>query len=85
MTLIEVAVIAAKARDESPGSGLPRRARRAMGTAKRKAGSDSLLSQLTILRLAFRGGKARPKPGPYRGPRYRGSGEEQAPDLPRAA
>jgi hypothetical protein len=56
-----------------------------MGTAKRKAGSDSLLSQLTILRLAFRGGKARPKPGPYRGPRYRGSGEEQAPDLPRAA
>jgi fatty acid desaturase len=41
--------------------------------------------QRTILRLAFPGGKARPKPGPYQGPRYRGSGERQAPDLPKAA
>jgi NADPH-dependent stearoyl-CoA 9-desaturase len=215
MTLIEVAVIAAKARDESTASGLSRRARRAMRKARRKAGSDSLLSQLverrsfrepfkrtltadvvanlirnvwsyaiifcghfpdqtytftqedtddetrggwyvrqllgaanidggpmfhvisgnlgyqvehhlypdmpstrygeiaprvreicerydlpyntgpfhqqlgmvqrTILRLALPGGKQRPKPGPYRGPRYRGSGEERAPDLPKAA
>jgi fatty acid desaturase len=33
--------------------------------------------QRTILRLAFPGGKARPKPGPYRGPRVRGSGERE--------
>ncbi len=33
--------------------------------------------QRTILRLAFPGGTARPKPGPYRGPRYRGSGEQR--------
>jgi fatty acid desaturase len=37
--------------------------------------------QRTILRLALPGGKARPKPGPYRGPRYRGSGEREAPEL----
>jgi NADPH-dependent stearoyl-CoA 9-desaturase len=41
--------------------------------------------QRTILRLAFPGGKAREKPGPYRGPMYRGSGEHQAPDLKKAA
>ncbi|HET8673953.1 MAG TPA: acyl-CoA desaturase [Thermoleophilaceae bacterium] len=29
----------------------------------------------TILRLAFPGGKPRPKPGPYQGPEVRGSGE----------
>ncbi len=29
----------------------------------------------TICRLAFPGGKPRPKPGPYRGPRLRGKGE----------
>ena len=29
----------------------------------------------TILRLAFPGGKPRPKPGPYRGPHVRGEGE----------
>ncbi|HTU95152.1 MAG TPA: acyl-CoA desaturase [Solirubrobacteraceae bacterium] len=32
--------------------------------------------QRTILRLALPGGKARPKPGPYHGPRVRGSGEQ---------
>jgi NADPH-dependent stearoyl-CoA 9-desaturase len=37
--------------------------------------------QRTILRLAFPGGKQREKPGPYHGPRYRGRGEHQAPDL----
>jgi fatty acid desaturase len=31
--------------------------------------------QRTILRLAFPGGKPRPKPGPYTGPQRRGSGE----------
>ena len=31
--------------------------------------------QRTILRLALPGGRARPKPGPYRGPLHRGSGE----------
>jgi hypothetical protein len=41
--------------------------------------------QRTIARLAFPGGKARPKPGPYHGPRYRGSGEKKAPDLEQAA
>ena len=41
--------------------------------------------QRTILRLAFPGGKARPKPGPYHGPRYRGSGERDAPELKKAA
>jgi fatty acid desaturase len=215
MTLIELGVIAAKARDEATASGLPRKARRAMRKVKRTAGSDSLLSQLverrsfrepfkrtltadvvanlmrnvwsyaiifcghfpdqtftftqeetedetrggwyvrqllgaanidggpmfhvisgnlgyqvehhlfpdmpstrygeiapkvreicerydlpyntgpfhqqlgmvqrTIIRLALPGGKARPKPGPYHGPRYRGKGEELAPDLPKAA
>jgi NADPH-dependent stearoyl-CoA 9-desaturase len=33
--------------------------------------------QRTILRLAFLGGKPRPKPGPYRGPLVRGSGERR--------
>ena len=37
--------------------------------------------QRTILRLAFPGGKPRPKPGPYHGPRYRGKGERDAPEL----
>ncbi len=37
--------------------------------------------QRTILRLALPGGKARPKPGPYRGPRYRGSGEREASEI----
>ncbi|HEX3977861.1 MAG TPA: acyl-CoA desaturase [Solirubrobacteraceae bacterium] len=32
--------------------------------------------QRTILRLALPGGKVRPKPGPYHGPRVRGSGEQ---------
>jgi fatty acid desaturase len=32
--------------------------------------------QRTIIRLALPGGKARPKPGPYHGPRVRGSGEQ---------
>ena len=32
--------------------------------------------QRTILRLALPGGKTRPKPGPYHGPRVRGSGEQ---------
>jgi fatty acid desaturase len=41
--------------------------------------------QRTILRLAVPGGRSRPKPGPYHGPRYRGSGERAAPDLPQAA
>ncbi len=41
--------------------------------------------QRTILRLAFPGGKPRPKPGPYTGPPYRGKGEENAPDLGKAA
>ncbi len=31
--------------------------------------------QRTILRLAFPGGKQRPKPGPYKGPKVRGKGE----------
>ena len=34
--------------------------------------------QRTILRLALPGGKSRPKPGPYQGPRVRGSGERAA-------
>jgi fatty acid desaturase len=41
--------------------------------------------QRTILRLALPGGKARPKPGPYHGPRYRGSGERDAPEMKKAA
>ena len=41
--------------------------------------------QRTILRLALPGGKSRPKPGPYKGPMVRGSGEHEATDLPRAA
>ncbi len=44
----------------------------------------------TICRLAFPGGKPRPKPGPYRGPRLRGKGEgppttTAAPDTQAAA
>jgi NADPH-dependent stearoyl-CoA 9-desaturase len=41
--------------------------------------------QRTILRLALPGGKPRPKPGPYRGPRYRGSGERDAAEINKAA
>jgi NADPH-dependent stearoyl-CoA 9-desaturase len=41
--------------------------------------------QRTILRLALPGGKARPKPGPYHGPLYRGSGERDAPEINKAA
>jgi fatty acid desaturase len=37
--------------------------------------------QRTIIRLAFPGGKPRPKPGPYSGPKYRGKGEREAPEL----
>ena len=33
--------------------------------------------QRTILRLGFPGGKQRPKPGPYRGPKVRGKGERE--------
>ncbi len=33
--------------------------------------------QRSILRLAFPGGKGRPKPPPYRGPKYRTDGEQQ--------
>jgi fatty acid desaturase len=33
--------------------------------------------QRSILRLAFPGGKARPKPPPYQGPQYRTDGEQQ--------
>jgi hypothetical protein len=31
--------------------------------------------QRTILRLAFPGGKVRPKPGPYKGEKLKGAGE----------
>jgi len=41
--------------------------------------------QRTILRLAFPGGRARPKPGPYHGPRVRGSGEREELELRAAA
>jgi fatty acid desaturase len=41
--------------------------------------------QRTILRLALPGGKPRPKPGPYEGPRVRGSGEHEVTDLKEAA
>ncbi len=37
--------------------------------------------QRSILRLAFPGGKPRPKPGPYTGPRVRGKGEKDAPPV----
>ena len=30
----------------------------------------------TIIRLAFPGGKVRPKPGPYKGEKVRGAGEQ---------
>jgi linoleoyl-CoA desaturase len=39
--------------------------------------------QRTILRLAFPGGKPRPKPGPYKGPLVRGKGER--PEVVRTA
>jgi len=38
--------------------------------------------QRTILRLAFPGGKSRPKPGPYHGPLVRGSGEHSPSGVP---
>jgi linoleoyl-CoA desaturase len=37
--------------------------------------------QRSILRLAFPGGRPRDKPGPYRGPRYRTTGEQEVADL----
>ena len=37
----------------------------------------------TIIRLAFPGGKPRKKPGPYKGPKKRGSGERT--DMAEAA
>ncbi len=37
--------------------------------------------QRTILRLALPGGKARPKPGPYHGPKVRGKGERDALEM----
>jgi NADPH-dependent stearoyl-CoA 9-desaturase len=37
--------------------------------------------QRTILRLAFPGGKVRPKPGAYAGPLVRGKGERSVPDA----
>ncbi len=37
--------------------------------------------QRSILRLAFPGGRARPKPGPYHGPRVRGKGEQSSPAV----
>jgi fatty acid desaturase len=40
--------------------------------------------QRTILRLAFPGGKERPKPGPYDGPIVRGKGEHAEPMAARA-
>jgi fatty acid desaturase len=41
--------------------------------------------QRTILRLAFPGGKPKPKPQPYRGPRFRTSGERDLAELAGAA
>ncbi len=41
--------------------------------------------QRTILRLALPGGKPRPKPGPYEGPRIRGKGEHNTLELDKAA
>ncbi len=41
--------------------------------------------QRTILRLAFPGGNSRPKPGAYRGPAFRTSGERNVADLAGAA
>jgi fatty acid desaturase len=37
--------------------------------------------QRTILRLAFPGGKVRPKPGAYEGPLIRGKGEHSTPEM----
>jgi fatty acid desaturase len=41
--------------------------------------------QRTILRLAFPGGKPRPKPGAYHGPLVRGSGEHSPSGVPAAS
>jgi NADPH-dependent stearoyl-CoA 9-desaturase len=41
--------------------------------------------QRTILRLAFPGGKPRPKPGPYAGPLVRGAGEHSPSGVPPAS
>jgi linoleoyl-CoA desaturase len=41
--------------------------------------------QRTILRLAFPGGKARPKPGAYAGPIVRGKGEQPQEHVSSAA
>ena len=38
----------------------------------------------TIVRLAFPGGKVRPKPGPYRGDVVIGSGERRPEEAPAA-
>jgi NADPH-dependent stearoyl-CoA 9-desaturase len=37
--------------------------------------------QRTIIRLAFPGGKVRPKPGAYEGPLVRGKGEQASPEV----
>jgi NADPH-dependent stearoyl-CoA 9-desaturase len=37
--------------------------------------------QRTILRLAFPGGKVRPKPGAYAGPLVRGKGERPVAEM----
>jgi hypothetical protein len=37
--------------------------------------------QRTIVRMAFPGGKSRPKPGAYAGPLVRGKGERSAPPV----
>ena len=37
--------------------------------------------QRSILRLAFPGGRPRDKPGPYRGPQYRTTGEHEIAEL----
>jgi linoleoyl-CoA desaturase len=37
--------------------------------------------QRSILRLAFPGGRSRDKPGPYEGPKYRTTGEQQVAEL----
>ena len=40
-------------------------------------GKQLAMVHRTIIRLAFPGGKVRPKPGPYRGPKVRTSGERE--------
>jgi len=61
--------IAPKVRDLCERYGLPYNS----GPFHKQLG----MVQRTILRLALPGGKVRPKPGPYRGPRLRGSGERE--------